>query len=186
MLSVNISRWVIHQIKFWQQWLTRNNCESVPNKDIEGYLRVVAFGLGLIPPDPVTLLKAPGIVKTAHGNPLGNVARQTPNLLRKALHVRELGHPVKQTWLYRINCCISQTTAENLNGGELVSIFMYYFRILRINWWIAWKIIVYFKNIMSWYRRNVVHLFMYSYTCNLPCGQVSCLGVEFSPVVVGH
>lgn len=66
-------------------------------KDIEGYLRVVAFGLSLVSPDTMTLLKAPGIVKTAHGNPLGDVARQTPSLLCKALHIRELGNPVKQT-----------------------------------------------------------------------------------------
>lgn len=61
--------------------------QSLNYKDIEGYLRVVAFGLGLISPDPVTLLKAPGIVKTAHGNPLGDVTWQTPSLLRKALHI---------------------------------------------------------------------------------------------------
>lgn len=95
--------------KFWQQLHIRNNCESVLNKDIEGYhgyLRVVAFGLSLVSPDTMTLLKAPGIVKTAHGNPLGDVARQTPSLLCKALHIRELSNPVKQTRLYRIICCI--------------------------------------------------------------------------------
>lgn len=111
---------VLHQIKFWQQLHIRNNCESVLNKDIEGYhgyLRVVAFGLSLVSPDTMTLLKAPGIVKTAHGNPLGDVARQTPSLLCKALHIRELGNPVKQTRLYRISCCIYHKLQQKIQTG---------------------------------------------------------------------